>query len=183
MKQCPQQMLNGITTRSPAVRSLTSLPISSTTPMASWPRMSPGLMNAPSTSYRCRSDPQMLVLVTLMIASVGSLITGSGTVSTDTCRRPCHVTALIGILLDIALHEGVPNHEVAKPLAISLPRPNTRQRARGRRPDSAGVARARGLRHLGYRRQHPKLRYLLDNRVDPRPTPDEPIRRNQPSSS
>src|SRR5690349_11017498 len=34
----------------------------------------------------------MLVLVTLMIASVGSLI-GSGTVSTVTFRLPCHVTA------------------------------------------------------------------------------------------
>jgi hypothetical protein len=28
-----------------------------------------------------------------MIASVGSLIAGSGTVSTDTFRLPCHVTA------------------------------------------------------------------------------------------
>jgi hypothetical protein len=41
-----------------------------TTPIASWPRMSPGVMTAPRTSYRCRSDPQMLVLVTPMIASV-----------------------------------------------------------------------------------------------------------------
>src|SRR3954451_4139915 len=56
-------------------------------------------MNAPSTSYRCRSDPQMLVLVTRIIASVGSLIAGSGTVSTDTFRRPCHVTARIAHLL------------------------------------------------------------------------------------
>src|SRR6476619_2965618 len=35
----------------------------------------------------------MLVLVTLMIASLGSLITGSATSSTDTLRRPCQVTA------------------------------------------------------------------------------------------
>src|ERR1700754_4408314 len=50
-------------------------------------------MNAPRTSYRGRSEPQMLVLVTRIIASLGSLIAGSGTVSTDTLRRPCHVTA------------------------------------------------------------------------------------------
>src|SRR6476620_1744470 len=53
-------------------------------------------MNAPSTSYRCRSDPQMFVLVTRMIASLGSLIAGSGTVSTDTFRRSCHLTARLG---------------------------------------------------------------------------------------
>src|SRR6476661_4668471 len=101
MKQCPQEMLNGITTRSPTLRLSTSPPTSSTTPMASWPRMSPGLMNAPSTSYRCRSNPQMFVLVTRMIASLGSLIAGSGTVSTDTFRRACHLTARMGGLLEI----------------------------------------------------------------------------------
>ena len=37
----------------------TSEPTSSTTPIGSWPRMSPGSMNGPSTSYRCRSEPQM----------------------------------------------------------------------------------------------------------------------------
>ena len=35
----------------------------------------------------------MFVLVTLIIASFGSLITGSATSSTDTLRRPCQVTA------------------------------------------------------------------------------------------
>jgi hypothetical protein len=35
------------------------------------------------------------VVVTRMMASVGSWITGSGTVSTRTLRLPCHVTALI----------------------------------------------------------------------------------------
>ena len=37
----------------------------------------------------------MFVVVTRMIASVGSLINGSGTLSTETLRRPCHVTARI----------------------------------------------------------------------------------------
>jgi hypothetical protein len=35
----------------------------------------------------------MLVVVTLMIASVGSTMVGSGTVSTLTFGLPCHVTA------------------------------------------------------------------------------------------
>ncbi len=51
--------------------------------------------NGPSTSYRCRSDPQIPDEVTLMIASSGSLIFGSGTVSTRTSRLPCQVTAFI----------------------------------------------------------------------------------------
>src|ERR1700733_5254850 len=38
----------------------------------------------------------MLVLVILTIASLGSLIVGSGTCSTRTSRLPCQVTALIG---------------------------------------------------------------------------------------
>ncbi len=95
MKQCPHEIWNGMTTRSPTLRSPTSLPTSSTMPIGSWPMMSPASMNAPSVSYRCRSDPQIFVLVILMIASVGSSILGSGTSSTRTSRLPCHVTALI----------------------------------------------------------------------------------------
>jgi L-lactate permease len=49
-------------------------------------------------SYRWRSDPQMLVLVTLMIGSFGSLITGSATSSTEMSRKPCQVTAFILVL-------------------------------------------------------------------------------------
>ena len=43
MKQWPQEMLNGITTRSPGVICVTSAPTSSTMPIGSWPRMSPGV--------------------------------------------------------------------------------------------------------------------------------------------
>jgi hypothetical protein len=43
-------------------------------------------------------DPQMLVLVTLMFASFGSLITGSTTSSTWMSRKPCQVTAFILVL-------------------------------------------------------------------------------------
>src|ERR671926_121566 len=41
----------------------------------------------------CRSDPQIPVDVTRMIASVPSWIDGSGTVSTRTSRLPCQATA------------------------------------------------------------------------------------------
>src|SRR6478735_1685786 len=96
MTQCPQEMLKGMTTLSPTAMSVTAAPISCTIPIGSWPRMSPGFMYGPSTSYRCRSDPQIADEVTLMIASVGSSILGSGTSSTRTSRLPCQVTALIG---------------------------------------------------------------------------------------
>ena len=44
-KQWPQAMGNGTTTRSPTVSLRTSEPTSTTSPMNSWPRMSPGSMN------------------------------------------------------------------------------------------------------------------------------------------
>ena len=74
---------------------VTSGPTSSTMPIGSWPRMSPGVRYGASTSYRCRSEPQIAVEVIRTIASVGSWIVGSGTVSTRTSRLPCHVNALI----------------------------------------------------------------------------------------
>src|SRR4051795_6190924 len=57
--------------------------------------MSPSPMKGLSVSYRCRSEPQMLVVVIRTIASVGSEIVGSGTSSTRTSRCPCHTTAFI----------------------------------------------------------------------------------------
>jgi hypothetical protein len=81
MKQCPQEIWNGITTRSPTARSPTSAPTSSTIPIGSWPSTEPGSMNGPSTSYRCRSEPHSPDVVILMIASPGSSIRGSGTSS------------------------------------------------------------------------------------------------------
>jgi len=50
--------------------------------------MSPSSMNAPSTSCRCGSDPQIPVEVIRTIASVGCSIVGSETVSTRTSRFP-----------------------------------------------------------------------------------------------
>jgi len=50
IQQCPQEMFNGMTTRSPALMCVTSLPTASTMPIGSWPRMSPSSMYGPRTS-------------------------------------------------------------------------------------------------------------------------------------
>ena len=50
MKQWPHEMLNGTTTRSPGFTSVTAAPTSSTIPIGSWPRMSPGSRNGPRIS-------------------------------------------------------------------------------------------------------------------------------------
>ena len=49
MKQCPQAMLKGTTTRSPIERLSTPEPTASTTPIGSCPSTSPGVMNGAST--------------------------------------------------------------------------------------------------------------------------------------
>src|SRR2546430_10602263 len=90
-------MLNGMTTRSPVRRLVIAGPTSSTMPIGSWPRMSPSVMKGPSTSYRCRSEPQMPLDVTRMTMSSGSWMAGSGTFSTRTSRRPCQVTAFMSL--------------------------------------------------------------------------------------
>src|SRR3954447_287670 len=54
---------------------------------------SPTVMKGAITSMRWRSEPQMPLDVTSMMTSVGSWMTGSGTVSTRTSARPCQVTA------------------------------------------------------------------------------------------
>src|SRR4051812_27051427 len=92
----PQAMSNGTTIRSPFLKFRTSLPTATTSPIGSWPRTSPGFMAGRYMSYRCRSDPQMQVDVTLMTTSFGSSILGSGTVSQRTSDLPCQQSALIG---------------------------------------------------------------------------------------
>src|SRR3954452_16869021 len=103
MKHDPHEMLNGITTRSPGLICVTSEPTSSTMPIGSCPRMSPSSMYGPSTSYRCRSEPQIPLEVTRMIASVGSSIAGSGTVSTRTWWLPCQVTAFMSCAFSVGV--------------------------------------------------------------------------------
>ncbi len=96
IQQWPQEIWNGMETRSPTFRSPVSPPTSTTSPIVSWPSTSPTAMNGASGSTRCRSEPQMLVVVTRMTASVGCWMTGSGTSSTRTSPLPCQVTAFMG---------------------------------------------------------------------------------------
>src|SRR5439155_17278725 len=91
----PQQMVNGMTTRSPFFSFLTSRPTSSTIPIGSWPRTSPDFIVGMNPSYRCRSDPQMAVDVIRTTASVGSSILESGTVSQRTSPLPCQTMAFM----------------------------------------------------------------------------------------
>jgi hypothetical protein len=87
-KQFPQAIGNGTTTRSPTLTLFlsTSGPTSSTMPIGSWPRMSPGFMNGMNPSTRCRSDPQMQVEVMRTIASRRLRIFGSGTLDLHLVR-------------------------------------------------------------------------------------------------
>src|SRR3954453_260513 len=93
MKHEPQHTLNGTTTRSPTCRLVTALPTSSTIPIGSCPTRRPASMNRARDSYRPRAGPQRGLAVTLMIASEGSSICGSGTSVTSMLCVPCHVTA------------------------------------------------------------------------------------------
>jgi hypothetical protein len=43
-KQAPQEIVKGTTTRSPRFSRFTAPPTSTTSPIGSWPRMSPGFM-------------------------------------------------------------------------------------------------------------------------------------------
>ena len=65
----------------------TALPTSMTRPRFSWPMTMPGSRSV-RPSYMCRSEPQMLVLVTSIRTSVGQSIFASGTSSTRTSRGP-----------------------------------------------------------------------------------------------
>src|SRR5436305_83231 len=67
-------MVDGTTTRSPGRRFLTSLPTSSTTPTASWPRIVPDFMPDSVPRMKCRSVPQMALAVMPMSASEGECV-------------------------------------------------------------------------------------------------------------
>src|SRR4051794_26013340 len=99
-------MQNGTITRSPTLilDLSTPVPTSTTSPMNSWPRMSPCRMVGMKPSYRWRSDPQMHVEEILMIASRGLRILGSGTVSTLILPVPHHVTAFMTVLLLVLMY-------------------------------------------------------------------------------
>src|SRR3954447_9736513 len=92
----PQMIVKGTTIRSPFFNlPLTPEPTSTTSPIISWPMMSPGSIAGIRLWKRCRSEPQIAQLVTLMIASLGSWISGSVTVSHRISSLPCQTSALM----------------------------------------------------------------------------------------
>ena len=74
-------------------------PTSSTIPMHSWPRMSPFRIAGMEAWYRWRSEPQMVVLVTLPMASWAWPMAGRGTSSTATFPTPFHTRAFMASCL------------------------------------------------------------------------------------
>src|SRR5215212_7474480 len=96
-EQTPHAMGKGTTTRSPTLRFLTWGPTSTTSPMNSWPRMSPGIMAGTYAWSRCKSEPQIAVEVIFTIASRALMILGSGTSSTWTVFGPFQHVAFIMI--------------------------------------------------------------------------------------
>jgi hypothetical protein len=71
-------MVEGMTTRSPGLKFGACGPVSSTTPTASWPRIVPGRIPGMVPRTKCRSVPQIALVVIRTIASAESPITGSG---------------------------------------------------------------------------------------------------------
>src|SRR5215207_7808248 len=112
-KHLPHEMGKETTTRSPTFRSCTSGPTSTTSPMNSWPRMSPDCIVGMKPLKRCRSEPQMAVEVIFTIASRLLRIFGSGTCSTRTSFLPCQQFALMTSPL------------FCRPLLLKLPRAQT----------------------------------------------------------
>src|SRR3979411_2464083 len=96
-KQPPQEIVKGTTTPSPTLSFslLMPGPSSTTSPINSWPSMSPCSRVGTRPSYRCKSEPQMHVVVILITASRGLRIVGSGTSWTCIFSLPIQQTALM----------------------------------------------------------------------------------------
>src|SRR5690606_17778641 len=88
-------MVKGITTRSPGRKAMFSLPTSTTSPMNSWPMMSPDFMPGMKPSNKWRSEPQIAQADTFTIASRGCSMPGSGTRSQRMSCLPCQVSAFM----------------------------------------------------------------------------------------
>jgi hypothetical protein len=94
LAQKPQPMLKGRTTLSPFLMLSTALPTSTTSPRFSWPRILP-FSTSVRPSYMWRSEPQMFVVVSLMMTSVCFSILESGTVSMLTFFGPWYTRAFM----------------------------------------------------------------------------------------
>src|SRR5664279_894480 len=86
-------------TRSPTARVRTARPTSAIVPTPSWPRIRPSLTVGTSPFRMCRSVPQIVVVSTATITSVGSTILGSGTSCHAFWPGPWYTRAFIDVLL------------------------------------------------------------------------------------
>lgn len=112
--QVAHEQIQEIRTRSPFLNPLTESPNSSTIPTPSWPRILPGVQVATSPLAICKSRilvisncfimrvnfgivpvPQMVDLVSLIIASVGCVILGLGRSSSLTSPTALYTSAFI----------------------------------------------------------------------------------------
>ena len=98
-RQRPHEEMAGTSTRSPSFSPLTAAPVSTIVPTASWPRMRPSATVGTSPLRMWRSVPQIVVVSTLTMTSVGSSSPGSSTVSHDRSPGPPYTSAFIAALL------------------------------------------------------------------------------------
>ena len=97
--QRPHEVIAGTSTRSPSFSDDTAAPVSTTVPTASWPRMRPSVTAGTSPLRMCRSVPQIVVVSTLTITSVGSWMPGSSTLSQERCPGPPNTSAFMSLPL------------------------------------------------------------------------------------
>src|SRR3954454_13491372 len=95
--QRPHEVIAGTSTRSPFFSEDTAAPVSTTVPTASCPRMRPSVTAGTSPLRMCRSVPQIVVVSTLTITSVGSWMPGSSTVSQDRSPGPPNTNAFMSL--------------------------------------------------------------------------------------
>src|SRR3954464_2763147 len=88
LTQCPHDLMQEMMTRSPTLRLVTDGPTSVMVPTPSWPKMPPLATAGTSPLRMCRSVPQIVVVSTLTITSLGPWILGSGTSVQDFTPGP-----------------------------------------------------------------------------------------------
>jgi len=93
--QVAQEQMQEIKTCSPFLNPRTLVPVSSTIPTPSCPKIVPGVQVATSPLLICRSVPQIVDFVSLMIASVGWVILGFGRSSNLTSPIDLYTRALM----------------------------------------------------------------------------------------
>src|SRR6188472_4092940 len=95
LAQWPQDLMQEMMTRSPTFRLVTEEPTSVIVPTPSWPRIRPFVTAGTSPLRIWRSVPQIVVVSTLTITSLGFWILGSGTSVQDISPGPPYTRAFM----------------------------------------------------------------------------------------